>query len=706
MKEVDLLKDLGFDAYTVYEFDWLYIQYLKYANRSGGNPGLKSKGKKYMNALATFDIETTTLDNGHSIMYIWQFCIDGKIIIGRSWKEFLYLVKQVKRYRRKDDLYLVCYIHNAAFEFEFLTGIYKFNKEDVFAIDSRKPAKFYMKGCIEFRCSYIHSNMSLGEYTHKMHAEHGKLNGADFDYSKKRYPDTELTKDELLYCVDDVLGLYEALKIEMEHEHDDIYSIPMTSTGYVRREIKDVIRKHCNWLRNVKIQSLELYWLLRDAFRGGNTHASRFYAGRELKGIHNIDIASAYPGAMWEKYPLKEFKKIPDELLNLNHIIDLMEKRDKALLIEFEVYDLELMENVPVPYLSLSKCTEIDFVSVETDNGRVLSCKHIKTVMTDIDFKIFISQYNGNIKLSKAYYSTYQYLPKEITNLVLKYFKDKTKYKNATGAEAVYYIKQKNKLNAIYGMFAQSPLIISNYFDGENWTIGYDKEFQEMLDDYNKKMYFPYSIGVWVTAYCRQKLQRAIDFVGPEKFVYCDTDSVKYIGKEIDLDKLNKPYFEKAKKEKMYCDHEGKRYYIGIFEKEKDYSRFKTLGAKKYIYQYADSEKIYCTIAGVRKNSVYTSGGEISKYGGGDELTKNGGFSKFKEGFVFKLAGGNDVFYNDVKPFEYEEAGRKFIITNNVTIKDGEYHLSTKEDYFNLINSDEIETVFRGFFNYLEEYNK
>lgn len=719
-QEVDLLRSLNYNAYSVEDFPYIdYFNTIKSQKRKAGNQKGQHKDREFIDAICAFDIETTNLNEvRHSIMYIWQFCIEDKIVIGRTWQEFLTFVENLREYRRREKQKLVVYVHNLSFEFQFLSGIYDFKKEEVFALDTRKPCKVQFMDFIEFRCSYIHSNMSLYEFTHKMGAEHGKKLGADYDYNKLRFSDTPLTVEELEYCVDDVLGLVEALKIEMKHDNDNLYSIPLTSTGYVRRDIKREINKTCKWLRKINIPTFEIYDQLRNAFRGGNTHASRFFAGHELENVNSYDISSCYPfQILTKKFPLKPFTKVTEKNTNFNTVLDYLSK-GKALLIDFEVFDLKLKKNVPCPYISISKCSEIDFYTLEmenskrkktdfmsVDNGRVIACKHLRLTMNDIDFKIFIDQYEGEILIKNLYYSYYQEMPKGIKEQVLFYFKEKTKYKNAKGEEEVYYMKQKNKLNSIYGLFAQNPLQITSSFSCGEWDLAYEKPLEELLNDYNKKSYFPYSIGVWVTSYARAQLQELIDLVGYKQFVYCDTDSVKFIG-EVDIEKLNSKYRKEADKYNAYCDYNGKRYYLGQYEQEHAYKRFKTLGAKKYIYQY-DDEKIYCTIAGVRKNSVYNSAGEVYQYGGGDELMKKGGFSEFKEGFIFKLAGGNEARYNDIEPIEYtRQDGKKELITRNVFIHDGEYRLDTTEEYYNLIHSEEIEELFKSFFKYAKERSK
>jgi hypothetical protein len=207
-----------------------------------GNPGTKKK-VKYKDIISAFDIETTRIRKiEQSVMYVWAFQFDEQFtIIGRTWQEFLELCKKIVQYMGEDE-YLCVFVHNLSYEFQFLRGIYQFKPEEVFALDSRKVLKLTMFDHIEMRCSYLHSNMGLNEYTHKMGAEHAKLSGEDFNYNIERYAWTPLTDNEMGYIINDVLGLVEAIKIEMKHDKDNLYSFPLTSTGYVRRDAKLAMR--------------------------------------------------------------------------------------------------------------------------------------------------------------------------------------------------------------------------------------------------------------------------------------------------------------------------------------------------------------------------------------------------------------------------------------------------------------------------------
>ena len=292
-----------------FPFEWLYEVPL--VKRKQGNQKTR-KRVKYKDIITAFDIETTRLiDIEQSVMYVWQWQFgDDYTVVGRTWEQFATFQRKISKIL--DDSVLVIFVHNLSYEFQFLRGIYQFSPDEVFAIKSRKVLKCNMHGCFEFRCSYIHSNMNLDTYTKKMGVKHKKLTGT-FDYEKIRYPWTELSNDELAYCVHDVQGLVEAIKIEMEHDGDNLYTFPLTSTGYVRRDAKKAMSTvSISFVKN-QLPDYEIYKMLREAFRGGNTHANRYYANYTLHNVHSADRSSSYPDVMCNcKFPISEFYRLGD----------------------------------------------------------------------------------------------------------------------------------------------------------------------------------------------------------------------------------------------------------------------------------------------------------------------------------------------------------------------------------------------------------
>lgn len=338
-------------------------------------------------------------------------------------------------------------------EFQFLKGIYQFSPEDVFAVSSRKVVKCDMWGSFEFRCSYKLTNMSLKQFTCKMRVEHQKLSGDDFNYSVKRYPWTELTEEELEYCINDVLGLVEALNVLMSRDGDTLQTIPLTSTGYVRRNAKRSMRDgsmHHNFIYSI-LPDFETFTALREAFRGGNTHANRYYAGDIIENVHSADRSSSYPAVMCNcKFPMSVFVPILQSDLNMGYIIRCMTIRHKALLLRIGIKNLKLRNPFwGCPYLSKDKCRNIHKGIDTEDNGRLLSADYLETTVTDIDLKIIMEEYSGEILFLQGWYSSYKKLPEALINEVIQYYKDKTELKGVIGQE-IYYDKAKALLNSLY----------------------------------------------------------------------------------------------------------------------------------------------------------------------------------------------------------------------------------------------------------------
>lgn len=219
------------------------------------------------------------------------------------------------------------------------------------------------------------------------------------------------------------------------------------------------------------------------------------------------------------------------------------------------------------------------------------------------------------------------------------------------------------------GMSAQDPVKDSiDFIDGEYKQR--DEPLSVLLARSNKKAFLAYQWGVWVTAWARMRLHEAIMIAGG-RFVYADTDSVKSIGK-LDLTEYNEKRKADSIKHGAYAtDPAGNVHYMGVFEDEteKPYKAFCTMGAKKYVYE--DDSGLHITIAGVNKNK------------GAKEL---GDISNFKEGFIFKLAGGTESVYNDNVYLEVYKEGHKLIITDNIVIRDSTYTLGLSGDYERLLN--------------------
>ena len=662
------------------DFDMEQLRSIRRQPRKRGNPGTRQQFW-YKDVITAFDIETTRIvEIEQAVMYIWQWAIGpDTVVIGRTWEEFSEFTDRIVE-TLGDTERLICFIHNASYEFQFLKGIYQFKSSEIFAMDNRKVLRFMMKDKIEFRCSYLQTNMSLAEFTEKMGAEHAKLSGEEFDYSKRRFPWTPLSDQELAYCVHDVIGLVEAMMIQMAHDQDNIYTLPLTSTGYVRRDAKHAMRKvYYGWLSD-QLPTLHLYGLLRQAFRGGDTHASRFFADEIVYNVHSADRSSSYPDVLVNrKYPVGRFYEIG--AISFDRYKELR-RHNRAIIASVTFTNLRLRKySWGCPYLPRDKCRNTRGAVI--DNGRILSCDRTETTITDVDFEIIEKEYVwDSISFDDVAYTYYGNLPEPFTDLVNEYYRRKTELKGVEGEE-LNYLRSKSKLNSLYGMCAQDPCKAEVEFIDNMLEVDEDPDIGALLAKDNKRRQLPpYQVGVWCTAWARYELHRAIWLVDETEgafFVYTDTDSIKYIG-DVDFTELNQTYISRSYESGAYADDpKGNRHYMGVYEYEGCARKFVTLGAKKYCYE-DDKGELHLTVAGVVKKA------------GAKELKEHGGIKAFKPDFIFNTSGGVEAVYNDFPEItEYEVEGHKLPITSNLVLRPSTYTLGITNEYEYLLRICKLE---------------
>lgn len=680
----------------------------------------KRKQPDYLDIVTAFDIETTKLtfpdrigeDSIHSFMYHWQFQLGPEYTItGRTWEEFTDFMTTVLRpisagveARRHREMKTagrplwICYVHNLSFEFFYLQGVYHFENDDCFFTDPWKPLYARLNNLIEFRCSYRNSNMSLDAFCKFIGTSISKLDGHLYDYNKLRFPWTPLTDYELNYCVNDVRCLEEAIRTQILRDRDTLRTIPLTKTGYVRRDCKAALAP-MRYSIEMLLPDIETYDLLRRCFRGGDTHANRYRVGTVQRNGHALDIESSYPAVqLTQLFPMGPFQKIQDTDNTLPRIINLI-KVGNAVIADYHFKDLKLKDPQDAfPYLSVSKC---HLLAPETDNGRVLSADLCTTALTEIDLEIVLEQYDySTVSVYNARTARKGMLPPKYREVIKKYYQGKTEYKGKEGHEYLYH-KLKAMLNSIYGMSAQQAIHMIIYYMSKNkdFKEPYIPDDIEYIMEQLEQAAFPYQWGVYTTAYARKALRDGMECIGKDEhgisnLIYCDTDSLKYIGRA-DLTALNKKLQTAAAKNGATAkDISGNVHYIGTWSTEPDFKEFLTLGAKRYCYRDMAGQ-LHITVSGVshKPHIIYNDDGTIeSKTDWAvDELIAaapdRDPMESFKAGMTWREAGGTDTVYHKDDDFEYTdpESGRSVHISPNVTIVDSSYTLKMEKDYTTLI---------------------
>lgn len=479
-----------------------------YAPMPPGNPAGR-KSRDILNVCCAFDIETTRLpDLDQAFCYHWQFQYgpDRPTIYGRELWEFRKFLDGLQAtLGDRETLYI--FVHNLSYEFHFLRGVYpEIDNKDVFSVKPRKPIKVKLyDGKIELRCSYILTNMGLDTWTAKMQVEHGKLSGAAYDYTKIRYPWTPLTDLEKQYCRNDVLGLVEALQRQLDVYGDTLATLVLTSTGYVRRDVKRCMRQW-SWKALQNLQpTAPVYLALRAAFRGGNAHASRFYTGKIIPDVGSMDRSSSYPDVCCNRpFPMGKFQRsLPETKKHL----DKLRKEGRAILLHFYCENLRLRDEWnPCPYISYSKIEGPKEKYCETDNGRILYAPWAEMTVTDLDLDIIEKDYKwDNFKILDMWDTRYGELPNILRALIIKYYRDKTRLKGVEGEE-VYYDKAKALLNSIYGLQAQDPCKADTIYNPDpdaehDLFMTKEGDILAKLMKSRRQPYTGYQIGVWVCAW-------------------------------------------------------------------------------------------------------------------------------------------------------------------------------------------------------------
>ena len=582
---------------------------------------------EYYNIVFAFDIETSNFtvpckkgdsNNKRAIMYIWQLAVNGRVIIGREWSDFLLLINRIVEFLKLNkNKRILIYVHNLAFEFQFIRKM--FNWVKVFAIDKRKPIYAITDCGIEFRCSYILTNYSLaklGEQLHKYHIS--KLTG-DLDYNLIRTPLTPISKTELQYCINDVLVVSAYIQEQIEIEKN-ISRIPLTCTGYCRRYVRHnclyaggkkgkqaQFNKYHNLMLSMQIKDVAEYDQLKRAFMGGFTHAGAKYSGQLVENADSIDFTSSYPYALLsEKYPM-----------GTGRLVEIKSKEQFENYLKYYccVFDVELKgvkskfeyEN----YISVSKC--IKKSNVVNNNGRIYSADMITMTITNVDFDIIRKTYDYE-SCTIYNFRVYRrgYLPKEIIDSIIKLYKDKTTLKGVEGKE-VEYLNSKGLLNAIYGMMVTDIVRDDIVYDNHSeWGLNECNSIKE-LARYNKsrRRFNFYAWGIFCTAYSRKNLWSGILEFGKD-YIYSDTDSIKCKHFNDHIDYVNKYNQMCEMKLRLMCDHYGIDYSeltpktikgeikpLGVWDYEGHYEYFKTLGAKRYMI--SENGKIKITVSGVNK---------------------------------------------------------------------------------------------------------
>lgn len=619
-------------------------------------------------------------------IYQWAFKFGDDVVGGQKPSDLMECLKRISdRYSLGEDRKCVIFVHNLSYDIVYLKEwlIDCFGEWSYLAIRPHKFIEVRIGGFI-LRCTYKLSNKSLATWAKDLGCNNQKIAEEKAYYGEIHYQDEKLPSSKWKYQIADVETLDECVERQMKSYGDTIVTIPLTSTGYVRRVARKNYKKDRKNRKRFVVTRLDpdSYALCRAAYRGAITHGDRHYAGvtvipEKEKGeiLRHRDFRSHYPTQQRTRtFPIGKFT-LWKRHATLDDVREKMKKECCLMWIIFENVEIKTRDIV-IPYLSFDKVfkgrmTSLDYI---IDNGTVLKCDGIfKLALTELDLKWILRQYNvQSYDIAELWTARRGHLPTFMLDTVDQFFKGKTELKDKervareSGEKelAIYLhmelLKSKNGLNGIYGMTSTDPVReeCKMLATGE-WKCT-RPDIAEALDKFysSKNSFNRYQWGIWTTATARDELMEYVDIIQKNggKTLYCDTDSIFYLSNEKVEDAIsseNQRRYERALKLGAYIEHGGKIVNYDSFDDEdEDIIEFRFLHAKCYAYRYREGARVEfkSVIAGVTEFEDATH-----KFTREDEL--QGDIDNLTDGWKFKRCGGTKAMYTQEDIGTYEHNG-------------------------------------------------
>ena len=520
--------------------------------------------KKPKNLIYCADFETTSNNQyqveGETKVYLWRILGVDNLIdqIGISMDSFMSFIAGLG-----DG---VIYFHNLSFDGEFiiwhlLENNYTYD-EELKAVNTFRSiidetgsiysisVKHSNNAVTEFRCSYKLFPKSIKDIGEMVGIQ--KLNETH-DYNEIKHYNSieELTEEEVKYITNDVRIMVELIRYL---QSKDIKGLIMSSSAYKNWQ-KD---KYCLCKNEMKKnENEEVVEIVRKSYRGGITKVNPKYAGIEFNDVISFDVNSLYPSVMYDNpMPIGDGKIYPS----------LEEgRRDRRHL--FIVVALVMYGKV--------RTGQHAFIGNQSGFSYARKYSYDEVIENKVlylwekEWELFKQVYDSEYKILKVV--GFKKANNVFKDYIDRWYAVKKNAKNETERSLA-----KLMLNSLYGKFGMNDSRVTKIPVAIGDTIIY-KTIE------NNTTYYYKEVASYITSMARVKLASFMNKCG-DNFLYCDTDSVYYIGHEIP--DVFKDVIDPKK--------------LGYWKYEGHYTRFKSLKAKCYLKQ-LDDGTIERRIAGCPK---------------------------------------------------------------------------------------------------------
>lgn len=625
---------------------------------------------KYATKYICLDTETSHTDNTCGWVYQWAAKLGELYVYGRKPSEIIDFMERVaEHYELSDDKKIVLYIHNAAYDLQYLKlFLRRYDPSARFlAVDSHAIIECDVIG-FKIVCSYKLTNMGLDPLSQNYAELYTKAVG-EIDYNIVRYQDSELTASDWFYMFSDVASQDDGIQGYLKMQgYRYAFRAPITSTGFVRANCRKAAKADESWreiFRKTAL-SLEQYNLCRQCFMGGVCIASFKHSNKTIRSdkLRHKDFTSSYPAR-------QELDYFPEGAPNWYGDVDSIEELEHlcstyCCIFVLTLNNVHIKKGVTAPCIPSSKCIHKEnYLKL---NGKIVSAATLSIVVCELDYKWIKRQYTYDedaIYIDKMLIFNRGVMPEWLKTEVFEYFKNKCSLK---GVNELLYNKSKNMLNGVYGMTATAPVrevyeMNEDYILSKKDDNNAQKQLSKYYSSYNNFM--PYQYSIFTTAHARDALYTMITMTGDiedsddlndktdvyKNFLYCDTDSVFYIETEFNKKRMEE-YAESCRKRAIDAGAYVDNKFLGEPTDEPPIRAFRAIHAKCYaMEEYSKKTGKYelnVVIAGIPKRATKWVDGKPIIKTNAEEL---GSIDNLTDGFTFKHCGGTRCVYNE-RPIE------------------------------------------------------
>lgn len=587
----------------------------------------RNTSSTYLMVGSGFDIETSRVsfnDKDYAYCYHWQFGIGDCSFMGRSldsMKDFIdLLISYMWEWKPKTKLLVLD--ANLGYEWQFCKHYWStIGITDLFAKEKRNPIYIELAKTIMFREVLGLFGHSLSEIAVN-YCNMEKLVG-DLDYDKCRLSNTEMTEEEIGYCIRDVEILVKLGEHIFKNYFGQKPTLPYTSTGIVRAEIKKELGSNLKYERKRIEELMPEEWeyeLFRTKlFKGGICGSNILLMDKILDDVVGADITSDYPFQMLtKKFPVGGATRCkPSEFMQ--------EKIPYIAWVSFYRFRSRTSHAIMSAHKLMNTKEVKDSKETILDNNRIQYAERVELIVNDVEFKSLQQCYkwtNFTVMHCWKFKEGYAMLPMHIRKVVISWYLKKEKLK-AEYSDTQEYRDAKAFVNSIFGMMCTALYLEEFILDGDEIEGVKNKSYEECCRFLFLSPYW----GFWITSHARAMLVDVICRF-PSVIVQYDTDSVYFRDKGEVAGKLRK-YLNDFNRKTMIANKakflgDEHMLSIGTWTFDPMFKRFKALGAKRYMYE-TQNGKIKCVVAGCRKSKKKETEGKstIEIQNAYNNLTRN-----------------------------------------------------------------------------------